>query len=137
MRLLVTRPAASTPSPDAVHDVVATALRLAIARWSADLVRDAMSPRGAERIRGRMARFRLATFCTKSLQAACGLVNANPVLVGAALRDRLAASLDDVLAAEIEHVPSRVVQLLEHEWPEFLAVFAEEVAHGAHGGKTA
>jgi hypothetical protein len=111
--------------------VLVTTLRFAIGRWSSEFIRDSLAPRGAvERIHGRLAKFRLSSCCTDSLRAASALLDVDPVLVSAKLRDRLAASLNDTLAIESEHVPQRVRQLVEETWPQFLETFADEVIAG-------
>jgi hypothetical protein len=135
MRLLVTRPA---PRSEAVHGVLLAALRHSIlGAWGPQLVRDALAEQDAVgRIRRRMSRFRLASCCSETLSAACALVGEDGVRVAARLRGILAQTLDDVIAsAPPEHIPERVVALVEHDWPQFLEVYADEVIHGAHGGK--
>jgi hypothetical protein len=133
VKLLQLRP--SAPSQDAVREVLICALRWAVARWSSDFVRDSLAARDATgKIRGRLARLRLSSLATESLQAACALVGADAVLVGARLRDRLAASIDDVIAADPEQAPHRVRQLVEQTWPPFFEVFAGEVI--AQGDRT-
>lgn len=131
MKLLAARPA--TPRPDAVHTVLVTALRFAVGRWSSEFIRDSLAPtHAAERVRGRLAKFRLSSCCTDSLRAGCGLVDVDPVRVAAGLRDRLAAAVEDTLATELEHVAHRVRQLVEETWPEFLSTYADEVIAGGH-----
>jgi hypothetical protein len=134
VRLFVGR-APQPPREHATRDVVRVALGLAVARWSADLIRDASAEMGAmAKLRGRMAKFRLAALCVAPLRAACALVGADPVLVGAALRDHLVKSLDDTLAATPDHahVPHRIIALVEQTWPEFLHTFADEIIGGHH-----
>ena len=118
----------AAPSPPAVQAVLAVALRMAVARWGNDFIRDTLTSDATPKVRGRLAKFRLAALTTDSLRAACALVHADPVLVAARLRDRLAASLDDVIAAsEPVHLTHRVRQLVEEAWPRFFDVFAEEL----------
>lgn len=130
MKLFASRPA---PSPTAIRDVVAVALRLALGRWPSEFVKDSLAPRGAEeRLHARLAKLRLTACCSEPLVAACALIDADPICAAANLRDRLVESMADALAGDPRHVPHRVRRLVEESWPRFFTIFADELCSGGH-----